>query len=89
MLDPSARVLVHCVMGQHRSPTIVWLYMIALGMELAAARRQVEAVWQRAIPGHPLLVDPALVELVTKHGECAFRPTAADDALSLPDPVGY
>lgn len=89
LADPGARVLVHCVMGQHRSPTIVWLYMIALGMDPSAARRRVEAVWQRAIPGHPLLVDPALVERVTNHGEAVFRSTAADDALALPDPIGY
>lgn len=86
--DPDARILVHCVMGQHRSPTIVWLYLIALGMDRVSARRRVEAVWSRAIPGHPLLIDDALVATVVRHGEAALRGTRSEDALALPDAIG-
>lgn len=84
LADPSSRVLVHCVIGQHRSPTIVWLYMIAQGMDATKARRRVEAVWNRSWPGHPLLVDAALVALVGRHGETTQRPVR-DDAVALPD----
>jgi len=87
LTEPASRVLVHCVMGQHRSPTIVWLYMLAQGMEPLKARRRVEAVWNRSWPGHPLLVDTALVALVERHDEAVHRATRAEDALELPDAV--
>lgn len=86
LADPAVRVLVHCVMGQHRSPTIVWLYFVALGMEPQTARRRCDALWRHALPGHPMLVDAALVATAQRHGE-TLRSTAAPDATSHPDPI--
>jgi hypothetical protein len=85
LADPVARVFVHCVMGQHRSPTIVWLYAVALGVEPIAARKRVEACWRYAVPGHAMLVDAALVVTAQRHG-ATLRSTAAPDAVALPDP---
>jgi hypothetical protein len=55
-------------------------------MDPTKARRRVEAVWNRSWPGHPLLVDAALVALVERHGEAMQRPVR-DDAVALPDPI--
>lgn len=87
LADPANRILVHCVEGVHRSPTIVWLYLVALGMDPRAARLRGEAVNPRAMPGHPLLVDATLQDLVVRYGEARLRSSRAADALELPDPI--
>lgn len=60
---PGARVFVHCMAGQNRSPTIVWLYLLRLGWGEAAAREMVVANATDAIPGHPQLITPRLIDL--------------------------
>src|SRR3954462_15568685 len=39
---PDAHVYVHCVLGMVRSPTILWLYLIALGVPPDDARDWIE-----------------------------------------------
>ena len=59
--EPNARVYVHCSAGQNRSPTILWLYLIACGLEPEEAGAKIAAASFDACPGHPALIDEALV----------------------------
>src|SRR5947207_1448558 len=49
---PGAHVYVHCVAGQLRSPTILWLYLIALGVPPDDARDWIEDRSPDATAGH-------------------------------------
>jgi hypothetical protein len=79
-----AQVYVHCVAGWNRSPTIVWLYLIACGLSPEVAKRRIEAAAPDAIPGHARLVDAALVECVRRLGGEALLPHPRPDALDPP-----
>src|SRR5215471_12464039 len=39
---PDSHAYVHCIAGQIRSPAILWLYLIALGVPLQDARDWIE-----------------------------------------------
>lgn len=75
----NSRVFVHCIAGQNRSPTIVWLYFIACGMSPDDARTLICEHSPDSVPGHSKLVDERLVALVTSHG--------AENYLPLADPL--
>jgi hypothetical protein len=79
--EPDARVYIHCIAGQNRSPTILWLYLIACGIEPHRARAMIEAGSCDAIPGHNRLVDTALVELVREFGSRSLLPHPRPEAL--------
>ncbi len=83
---PGAHVYVHCVMGQLRSPTIVWLYLIALGVSAAEARDWIEARSKGAVAGHYRMVDHEHVLLAQKHGLTHFFPHPRDN-LIVPVPL--
>jgi len=76
--EGDSKVFIHCVAGQNRSPTILWLYFIACGMSRAAAKELITSHTMDAVPGHPQLVDDQLVAAVVAHGSGRFVP--------LPDP---
>ena len=79
--ESQARVYVHCVAGWNRSPTVVWLYLLACGMTSESARRLIcERAWD-AIPGHPRLVDAELVERIQELGRRLFVPHPRPEAL--------
>jgi hypothetical protein len=59
----ASRVLVHCVAGHNRSPTIIWLYLIATGMPSSAAEALIAVASFDSVPGHPRLVDASSVAL--------------------------
>jgi len=79
--EPGSNVYVHCVAGQNRSPTIVWLYLVACGLDPSAAKEVIASRTLDAVPGHAELVDDALVDLVERHGAVAFRPHPRPEAL--------
>lgn len=60
---PGARVFVHCMAGQNRSPTVAWFYLLRLGWGEAAAREKIAANAADAIPGHPQLITLGLIDL--------------------------
>jgi protein-tyrosine phosphatase len=62
-------VLVHCTACQNRSPTIVWLYLIACGMEPDQAAAIITSVVRDAVPGHSSLVSSDLVEWAREFGD--------------------
>lgn len=79
------RVYVHCMAGWNRSPTILWLYLIACNLSPALASQQICANAFDAVPGHPSLVDSDLVQSLRKHGRANYEPHPRPSALVLPD----
>lgn len=71
---PDAHVYVHCVAGLVRSPTILWLYLISLGVPPKDARAWIEARSPRANAGAAAMVDSEHVRLVQMHGLMHFFP---------------
>lgn len=71
---PDSHVYVHCVMGQLRSPTILWLYLIALGVPPKDAQEWIESRAPDAVAGHYRMVDHEHVLLAQKHGLANFFP---------------
>lgn len=65
---PEAKVFVHCLAGQNRSPTIAWLYLVRLGWEELEAREQIALRAADAVPAHPHLIAPELVSLARGWG---------------------
>ncbi|QJW96408.1 dual specificity protein phosphatase family protein [Frigoriglobus tundricola] len=82
---PGAHVYVHCMMGQLRSPTIIWLYLIALGVPAKDARDWIESRAPDAVAGHHRMVDESHVLLAQKHGLAHFFPHPRDN-LIIPYP---
>ena len=79
--QPDARVYVHCIAGWNRSPTVVWLYLIACGLAPDKARGVIEQRAPDANPGHARLVDAALVETIQQFGARSFLPHPRPEAL--------
>jgi hypothetical protein len=71
---PDAHVYVHCIAGMIRSPTILWLYLIALGVSPDDARDWIEERSRWAEPGSSRMVDYTHVLLAQKHGLAHFFP---------------
>jgi hypothetical protein len=83
---PDAHVYVHCVLGMVRSPTILWLYLIALGVPPDDARDWIEERSPDAVAGHPKMVDREHVVLAQKCGLLNFFPHPRPN-LIVPVPV--
>jgi hypothetical protein len=71
---PGSHVYVHCVAGLVRSPTILWLYLIALGIPPRDARTWIEERVPMASAGSPHMVDHEHVVLAQMHGLMHFFP---------------
>ncbi len=67
-------VFIHCVAGQNRSPSILWLYFVACGMQPEDARTLITDRSPDAVPGHHKLVDRGLEEFVKLHGALHYLP---------------
>jgi protein-tyrosine phosphatase len=71
---PDSHVYVHCVAGLVRAPTILWLYLIALGVPPKDARAWIESRSQMANAGSSRMTDREHVLLAQKHGLMHFFP---------------
>ena len=71
---PGAHVYVHCMAGVLRSPTVLWLYLIACGMPARDARELIETRSPDAVAGHFRMVDDEHVLFAQKHGLAHFFP---------------
>ena len=80
--EADSKVYVHCVAGQNRSPTILWLYFVACGMSQDAAKHLITSHTMDAVPGHPQLVDDRLVAAVVAHSSERFMPLGDPDILT-------
>jgi hypothetical protein len=78
---PGTKVYIHCHAGMNRSPTILWLYLIACGMGLEAAGELIAAASPYAVPGHPAMCDMDLVRLVQEHGRTHYLPLPRPEIL--------
>ena len=65
---PDVKLYVHCTAGQNRSPTVVWLYLVACGTPPEEAKQLIVARSPDAIPGNASLVDDELIEAAHQHG---------------------
>lgn len=80
--EPSARVYVHCIAGQNRSPTIVWLYFVACGLSPDDARELIERHVPDSVPGHGALVSRQLIAAAQAHGQRRFLPHPREAVLA-------
>jgi protein-tyrosine phosphatase len=65
---PNSKLFLHCTAGQNRSPTILWLYLVASATPSEEAKQLIVARCPDAVPGHKSLVDPQLIEAARQHG---------------------
>jgi hypothetical protein len=79
--EPGAHVYVHCMAGHLRSPTVLWLYLIACGLPPDDARDLIETASPVATAGYPLMVTPSHVLLAQRHGQANFFPHPRGDVL--------
>ena len=63
-IDSGRKVYVHCAAGQHRSPTVIWLYLISTGLSLAKAGELISNASVDAVPGHPHLFNMDLIRTI-------------------------
>ena len=84
LLADNGRVYVHCMAGWNRSPTILWLYLLACGHAGNDAARLICAEAFDAVPGHSLLVDSNLIATVVSHGRENYLPHRRPTAIASP-----
>jgi protein-tyrosine phosphatase len=72
--EPGALVYVHCIAGQLRSPTVLWLYLIACGIPPDDARDWIEERSPEAVPGARKMVDHEHILFAQLHGLNNFFP---------------
>jgi len=78
---PHNRAFIHCIAGQNRSPTILWLYFLACGLDDDAARTLIANRSPDAVPGHGRLIDGNLVTAAKLHGRSHYLPLADQTVL--------
>jgi protein-tyrosine phosphatase len=78
---PESHVYVHCMAGLVRSPTILWLYLIALGIPPKDARNWIEERRPMASAGSARMVDHEHVVLAQMHGLKHFFPHPRPDII--------
>ncbi len=66
-LSPGPRVLVHCLAGQNRSPTVIWLYLCSLDVDATVAKQTIETASPDAVGGHPMLLDAETIGAMAAH----------------------
>jgi protein-tyrosine phosphatase len=69
-----SHVYVHCRAGLVRSPTILWLYLIALGIPSKDARDWIETRVPMSNPGSARMVNRQHVLLAQRHGLANYFP---------------
>ncbi len=78
-----SQIYVHCMAGQLRAPTVLWLYLIALGVPPDDAQDWIEERAPDAVAGHHRMVDHEHVLLAQKHGLANFFPHPRDELIAL------
>lgn len=81
LLARDSRLYIHCLAGQNRSPNILWLLLIAYGIEPKEAKQWIEDRTLHAVPGHELMVDDRLVAAAAHHGRTTFRPLKRPEVI--------
>jgi hypothetical protein len=81
-IEPDSHVYVHCVAGQLRSPTTLWLYLIACGISPEEARLWIEDRSPDAAPGSTRMVDESIIRFARQHGLAKYRPHPRTEVLA-------
>ena len=84
LIADDGRVYVHCMAGWNRSPTILWLYLLACGFDTDDASRLICAQAFDAVPGHSMLVDSSLIATLQSHGCDNYLPHPRPAAIAAP-----
>ena len=84
---PKSHVYIHCIAGMVRSPTILWLYLIACGLSPEYAQEIIEERSPDAVAGHPALVTDDHILLAQKHVLTHYFPLPRGEVI-LPFPTG-
>ena len=63
------KLYIHCMAGHGRSPTIVWLYLVACGISPEAAQQQIQSKNTNSSPGGEGLVDHTHILFAKKYGQ--------------------
>jgi protein-tyrosine phosphatase len=79
--ETGAHVYIHCVAGQLRSPTILWLYLIACGVPPENARIWIEERSPDAAPGARRIVDHHHISFAQMHGLNNFFPLPRSEII--------
>lgn len=79
--EADSHVYVHCVAGHLRSPTVLWLYLIACGISSDMAREWIEQRSPDAAPGHARIADRDHIRLAQQHGQAHFQPHPRAEVL--------
>ena len=79
--EPESNVYIHCVAGWNRSPTVLWLYLIACGLDSDFAANMISQVSIDAVPAHPKLITPALTDTMIAYGADNFKPHPTPSAI--------
>jgi hypothetical protein len=79
--DPDSHVYVHCVAGLVRSPTILWLYLVSLGVSWHEAREWIQKRSPSASAGSSRMVDHEHRQLAKRHGLAKFLPLARPEVI--------
>ena len=83
LIEPDGRVYVHCMAGWNRSPTVLWLYLLACGWTSQDAAKLISSTAFDAVPGHALLVDSNLISVVQAHGKANYLPHARPSSIEV------
>lgn len=83
---PGAHVYVHCMAGVLRSPTVLWLYLVACGLSARDARELIETRSPDAVAGHFRMVDDEHVLFAQQHGLAHFFPLPRGEVI-VPFPL--
>jgi protein-tyrosine phosphatase len=84
LMNVGGKIFIFCYAGMNRSPTIVWLYFVALGESFEEAAARIVDASPHAVPGHAALVDRALLDHVVAHGEANYRPPPRPETVAPP-----
>jgi hypothetical protein len=79
--EPKAHVYVHCIAGHLRSPTVLWLYLIACGIQPDDARDWIEERSPDAVPGTRRMVDSDHIVFAQMHGLSNFLPLSRGEII--------
>lgn len=79
--EPGSHVYVHCIAGHLRSPTVLWLYLIACGVPADDARNWIEERSPDAAPGSRRMVDAEHILFAQEHGLNNFFPLPRSEII--------
>jgi hypothetical protein len=74
MLQPDTKLYMHCIAGQNRSPTILWLYLMACGINDEDAKHMIASRSPDSVPGHGALIDSELIATIRRFGQAVILP---------------